>query len=287
MDHSTRRGYTLVEAAAVVVVLAIIACILLPMADRARLGDGLAVSLNNVRTILVAQQVYTEDHAGQIPMRGHGYANGQITGGWDTWNFGGKNCSQFWQTYASGVFDEPAYARPLAQYLTDVRIHRPVGYTNTGSGSTWNFVPGTPSASDRQSLEIEVFRSPRDQATRQRLWPNPTNGVSAYDDVGTSYFLNIKWWDQQDLAPLGFTARFNEGVRRVALTAGHTPSSYVWIHDQVADVVSTGSPSTRVKGEYGGVNMSVLGFIDGRAEYRQVTPSVLSGPGYTFLLPLP
>lgn len=37
-----------------------------------------------------------------------------------------------------------------------------------------------------------------------------------------------------------------------------------------------------IPGEFGGDNMSVVGFLDGRAAYIQVSPDSLIGPGYTF-----
>jgi prepilin-type N-terminal cleavage/methylation domain-containing protein len=281
-----RRGFTLIETVVALAMIVGLLVVLLPMGKSVRNADGMRDSILNVQQILIARAMYSEDHADQIPMRGSRYQNGQLSG-WDTWHFGGKNPSSIWRELYGGVFDESAYSRPLNAYLrTDgSRIPKPVGYLNTGSGSTWNFLPGNATNPQRASLKIPVFKSPGDVATRQRNWPNPTPGVSCYDDVGTSYLLNMKWWDQPGL-PSQFTARFNEGVNRIRLIANNpSPNTFVWVHDQIADLLVNSGPGAVIQGEFGGNNRSVLGFIDGRADYMQVTPGVSSGTGYTFFIP--
>jgi len=281
-EKQLRRGFTLIELAVVIILL--LALLLLPGLMRQRWnGAGLDVSMNNVRQILAATAHYRLDNAGRVPMRGVPYSNGIITGGWDTWNAFGKNCSSWWIGQA---FDESAYSRPLNSYLTPhERIPRPSGYLNTGSGSTWNFRPGTPTALQRQSFQLPVCKSPGDLATRQRNWPNPTPGISAYDDVGTSYTLNFVWWGQPGW-PSNFTQQFNAGTERIrTLQPNDTERPYAWIHDQVAEVVaSIHSPGFQIKGEFSGINKSVMGFLTGDVDYLTVTPGAGSGVGYTFLL---
>ena len=284
-----RRGFTLVEAATASVIVALVLVLLLPVARRQRLADGLQDSLNNVRQILGAAVQFHTD-TGQMPMRGGRYTNGQL-GGWDTWNYGGKNNRSGWASVFSGAFDESAYSRPLNQYLyPDVGIARPPGYVNVGSGSTWNFYGGTPSSGDRTNLQLPVFRSPGDHATYQGTvggvpYGTANPALSCYDDVGTSYHLNMKWWDQPEFAGLGFTARFNAGAARIAqLSSPASLSTYVWMHDQIADLVVNFGSGT---GEFGGANKSVCGFLDLHADYVTITPSVFSGPGYTFFIPNP
>lgn len=281
MPYNVRRGFTISELAVLVVLLAMV--LLLPGLMRQRWnGAGLDVSMNNVRQILTATAHYRLDNAGRVPMRGCGYAQGMITGGWDTWSSFGKNCNSYWQAQP---FDESAYGRALNAYLLESRIPRPAGYVNTGSGNTWTFNDGTPSALQRQSFQLPVCRSPGDVGTRQRNWPLVTLGISAYDDVGTSYFTNMKWWDQPGW-PSNFTQRFNAGTDRIrTLQPNDVERPFAWIHDQIADVVSnTFGSGFQIKGEFGGVNKSVMGFLTGDVDYLTVTPGAGSGTGYTFLL---
>jgi prepilin-type N-terminal cleavage/methylation domain-containing protein len=278
----SRPGFTLVELVMALVIISVLVVALLPMASRVSRQDSRKVaSRNNLRQILEARAAFSDDHAGQMPMRGAQYSFGQMSG-WDAWHFGGKNCNIYWQSLSSGLFDESAFSRPLNAYLIGFDIPQPIGYVNTGSGTTWNFHHGTATSQQRASLEIPVFRSPGDRATIQRTWPNPTPGVSCYNDVGTSYLLNMKWSSMPGL-PSNFTARFNEGVNRITLAALRPPpNEYVWIHDQNADRVSNAGSTAMIPGEFGGFNRCMVGFIDGRAEYMALVPGAFSGPGYNF-----
>jgi prepilin-type N-terminal cleavage/methylation domain-containing protein len=273
---SRRGGFTLIEVVAVAAIGTLLVLILLPISRRSRNADGLAQSMGNVRALLAAQGEYAMDTGDQVAMRGTGYGQGQITGGWDTWVFAGKNCSMSWLSSSGGVFDEPAYARPLNPYLVDEAMSRPIGYVSTGAGATWSFNHGHPTSQERERVQVPQCHSPGDVPRP------PTTGVSSYDDVGTSYHLNLKWWDAPGY-PSAFTARYDEGVRRIRLAFQGANTEYVWIHDQIADIVVNSPTNQPVMGEFGKLDRSVCGFVDGRAEYQFILHGTLSGPGYTFL----
>ncbi len=291
-----RRGFTLSELVVILVVLVLL--LLLPGLMKERWNaDGLSVSLNNVRQIMTATAHYRLDNAGRVPMRGCGYLQWRITGGWSTWNAFGKNNSDYWQGAFNGFFDESAHSRLLNSYLQPQIAPEPPSYMNTGAGTSsttfplpggWTFNHGTPTLSQRQSFTMKMCRSPGDVATRQRSWPNTTPGVSTYEDVGTSYLLNMRWWAQAGL-PGDFTLRYDAGTNSIR----NLPQKYfgqadretfVWCTDPTADVVAS-SAGISIPGEFGGTNMSVLGFLSGYAAYTQV--GGMSGPGYTFAIPWP
>ena len=301
MKSGNRRGFTLIELLVVIAIIALLIGILLPALGRARNAGRLAVSLNNCRQILIAQATYRFDKKDQIPMRGTGYAAGNMSG-WDTWSYGGKNCDILWN---GSVFDETAYTKPLNSYVyPDIILDVPTGYVNTGSGSTWNFNHGTPSTTDREKVQMPAFRSPGDRATYQGTVGGVPYGTinparSSYDDVGTSYHFNIKWWDQPGM-PAGFTQRFNEGVRRTRLATEFDPTGkFVWIHDQTADVVAnTSATGQGVMGEFGDKNKSVHAYLDGRVTYnlmkqgwlydgQQINGQWTVTGRYTFIFTLP
>jgi type II secretory pathway pseudopilin PulG len=277
------------------VVIALLIGILLPALSKARNASRITISLNNVRQIMLGFSTYRSENKDQIPMYGTGYYEGAITGGWDTWNYGGKNCDVYWQTYAGGVFDDPAFYRRLNAYLySGLTLERPTGHIDVGQGSSptgtpqperkyWNLTRGTLTPAQRTSLEMPAYRSPGDKTTRQRNWPQETPGVSSYDDVGTSYHTNMKWWDQNTITG-NFTQRYDQGVRRIRLASEFDPTNkFVWIHDQTADVVAnngTGPIPGRPQfmGEFGEKNKSVMGFLDARAEYNKMVSGSMYDP---------
>ncbi|MBX3376686.1 MAG: prepilin-type N-terminal cleavage/methylation domain-containing protein [Phycisphaeraceae bacterium] len=297
------RAFTLIELLVVIAIIALLIGILLPALSKARNASRITISLNNVRQIMLGFSTYRSENKDQIPMYGTGYNEGAITGGWDTWNYGGKNCDVFWQTYGGGAFDDPAFYRRLNNYLyTGVTIERPTGHVDVGQGSSpngtpqpgrkyWTLVRGTLTPAQRTSLEMPAYRSPGDKTTRQRQWPAETPGVSSYDDVGTSYHTNMKWWSQQNAnLPSNFTMRFDAGVRRIRLASEFDPTNkFVWINDQITDVIANwpgvGQQTTvpipqrpLFMGEFGEKNKSVLGFLDARAEYVKMTTGSLYDP---------
>jgi hypothetical protein len=122
---------------------------------------------------------------------------------------------------------------------------------------------------------MPVYRSPGDRATCQRNWPTPDFSLSSYDDVGTSYHINMKWWDQVTTG--SFTARYREGMRRIKLASEFDPTGkFVWIHDQTSDVVANAGTSTfKYIGEFQDVNKSVHAYLAGHVLYNKVVPHAL------------
>ena len=272
--HRT-RAFALVELACLVVLAAVLLIVLVGVGHGSRRAAGIQASVDRLRRISWAGQAYHLDNAGQAPMRMYGYNQGSVVNGWDGWFVGGKNCGVFWIP----SFDESAYSRPLNPYLYAGAIPVPAGYVNTGAGSTWTFNPGHPALPDRMGLQLEVFHSPGDRATRERNWPNADPTISGYDDIGTSYPVNMRWWDDPTLPHSSFTAQYNEGSRRIGLAFDGANPNYVWIGDQTMDVAPYFNTAT--PGEWGKPNASVVGFADGRVQYTHLVPNASSGPGYT------
>lgn len=283
--RQTRAAFTLIELLVVIAVISLLIGILLPALGRARNAGRQAISLSNVRQITTAAMVYREDFKGFLPMvlsyvpRGSAPMPGNSLAGACTWAFGGKNCNPYWAGAYGGAFDIEAADRPLNPYLyPDLTPDAPAGMVA---------LPAQDPA--RKTLEMFVFRDPSDFATHQRNWPEPDFRQTSYNDVGTSYHTNFKWFDELRNR-MGFAAGWNFGCLRFKVADAFQPSRMVWIGDESMDLV-TNHPDSRYqyRNGYGDINKAILGFMDGSARYTTMIPGNLpqsfANDQYTLVFP--
>ena len=290
MHRAIRRGFTLIELLVVIAIIALLLAILLPSLCGARFAARKTVSLSNVRQITAGAMTYREDYKSYMPLvlAYPGRYNPPLAtpppraNAWCTWTFGGKNCDAYWYTRSGGAFDIEAADRPVNPYV----------YPDTPL-----FAPPAPqrllqAAPERKSLQLDVFRRPFDVVSYQHGDFSSPNGpeeiaLNSYDDVGTSYHFQVKWFDQLDnrfpATPTmsGFDRAFNFGCDRLRLTDAFQPSRMVWLNDQTADVVAN-NPNVQFKlpvpargSGCKDFNKSVMAFMDGHASYLYVQPGNL------------
>ncbi len=259
------HGFTLIELLVVIAIIAVLVSILLPALARARLEALKTQSLSNLPSLNIAAASYGDDYNGFKPITAtyRRYPPGwpPTTNNACTWTFGGKNNDRGWVAISGGIYDVEAADRPLNPYVyPEVDITAPP-------------LPQTLGAFDerRTALELEAFRDPSDKLSYQKRWPSPnTDGLSSYDDVGTSYHSNLKWWFQLNG---GAVERVRIGADQIRLAEVWDSARFVWLHDQYADlVVNANSPDFRLENGYGDINRSLLAFMDGHAAYKRVIP---------------
>lgn len=274
-----RRAFTLIELLVVIAIIALLVAILLPALGKARKAALLAKSLSNIRQITTASKNYQDSNKDRMPLTVSTVPRGDRgnPGGWCTWAFGGKNCWPNAWVGANAVFDVEAADRPLNPYLTDDIIDAPAGN-----------VPLPQNDLARTIFQLPVFNDPSDKIGHQRAWPSENiDNTSCYDDVGTSYQFQVHWWDQLPTS-LPFLRRFAAGCARMTLADSFQPSRFVWIYDEYSDLVANNlNPNFRLKNGYDDINRSVMGFMDGHANYHPVypgaTPQSFDNALYTFI----
>ena len=278
MRNDMRKGFTLIELLVVVAIIALLIGILLPALSRAKKAAWMAISMSNIKQINTGVASYKSDNDDFMPLMVN-YFRGfepDVPGvgnrrGWCTWSFGGKNNNGWWATAAGKkIFDVEAADRPLNPYVHgDVSFYAPE-------------IPDRLAGDDiaRERDQAPVFKDPSDKATRQRDWPEPDDTISSYDDVGSSYHFNAKWFYQFHG---DFDKIFKLGTRQMRAADSFQPSRFVWVHDQTPDVVANGDEDTWIENGYGDINKGILGFLDGHGAYLKLEPGEFSGEGYTFL----
>ena len=273
------RAFTLIELLVVIAIIALLVGILLPALGKARNSARLVKSLSNNKQIMTANLTYRTDFKDRMPMIISGTANNV---GWSSWSYGGKNCNVRW---AGSVFDDSVAVRPINSY-----IYPETAFTTNLTGIA------------RTANELEAFRSPGDKGSFQFLAPYPRidKTLSSYDDVGTSYHLNMKWWEPvlsfmnarapqrggEDIKKY-WNRVLTDGMRRMTVAGSTDASKFVWIYDQTGDIVAEDPQRRNWVGEFGDRNKSVMAFLDGHGDYIQMLPGMFRGPNYNFHLALP
>jgi prepilin-type N-terminal cleavage/methylation domain-containing protein len=285
--HTLRRAFTLIELLVVIAIIALLIALLLPSVASVRLVAWRTISHSNLHNIVMAGFAYQDSYKGMLPCmpatqdRGMlpEYYPGGVTriplSAYCTWTFGGKNPRPFWDAYPS--FDVEAADRPLNPFLMDAPIYAPPAPQRLPMLSE-----------ERKTFQMPVFKDPSDKRGHQRNWPAPNvyspqerDIASCYDDVGTSYHFNVKWFDQlclpstpqQVLGTDNAMRLWYLGLRRLRAADTFTPSRFAWVHDEYADItVYETDPNKQVRNGYKDFNKSVMGFMDGHVAYVKLRP---------------
>jgi prepilin-type N-terminal cleavage/methylation domain-containing protein len=274
--ESGGRAFTLIELLVVIAIIALLIGLLLPSLRKARLEGWKVVSLTNCRSIGQAGAVYQTDAKGYLPIVPTGVPVPTTIDAFITWGGWGKFTSTWWAGGGGGVFDIAPSARPLNQYLY--------------SGLLPTAQQGNQS---RDTFQMPGFKDPSDKIGHQQTWDafqpsfgiaNPNaDGSSCYNDVGTSYLVQIKWFFQTNrYVGYNWTRAWKLGCDRMKTSDSFTPSRMIWVNDEYCDItINQVSDTAQIKNGYGDINKAVVTFIDGHARYMPMIPGGEGDPRST------
>ena len=243
------RAFTLIELLVVIAIIALLVSILVPALSQAREQAGLAVCLTNLRHLTAAGHFYGENNGDIWPVIPVLEVGNNIQ--FNSWRFGGKTSHDYWKDHYGGKNHHTLTERPMNPYAVGGAVY--------------------PDPPDRRT-ELPIYRCPSDVGSFQRqFWsadPPLNTSMSCYDDVGTTYQINVKWYM---IGPHG-AARWEE--YRDLFGRVQSPASFVWLHDHKMDFISETPYSAG--GDHGGMNMASAAFLDGHALYLYVVPDAVS-----------
>lgn len=273
-----QRAFTLIELLVVIAIIAILVAILLPALRGARLSAWKAVSMANIRSITGAGAGYQSDQRGYLPIVPTGVPVPDPIQGWVTWGGWGKFTGSFWQQN-NGLFDVVPAARPLNPYLYPDPL------------PTRANLLADPRL--RKSFQLPAFKDPSDRIGHQQQWnafqstfgvvTENTDGSSCYDDVGTSYLAQVKWFFQTSRYVGGnWTKAWQLGMDRMRLADNFDASRMIWVNDEYCDmIINQTSDTAQIKNGYSEINKAVVGFLDGHVRYMKIIPGGESDPRAT------
>jgi len=261
-------GFTLIELLVVVAIIALLISILLPSLRDAREQAKVAKCLANYKQLTTSSVQYFLDSNDNFPFFTEGAS------GICTWSYGGKTTSDYWK---GGPFWIPATERPMNEYLMGTKVEPDI---YEGGQIV-------------QRTEIPVLRCPSDNYSHQHMFQNPgedVQGMSCYDDVGTSFHWNlhamfdVDWnGDRNPWVQPGSWQQIGQLLVKQVL-AKHSSTYVMYLPDPMDWALDDMNKTIEV-GNHGKFGKHCLGFLDGHAQYMYCDTRSWCGVGWEAINP--
>ncbi|MEM9082611.1 MAG: hypothetical protein AAGB34_03365 [Planctomycetota bacterium] len=269
-----------------------------------------------MREITIAGREYAIDNDDRFPMsaaRGGDIA--RPTTAYCSWMYGGATTHPYWarrRAQWSSPLQDKAGGFNLMPYQLGLKSGHATPHNSPGL-NTYIYPelvtyyepaprsshPLATSTEPVERKELDIFNCPSDNSTFQRSFSQLSyrspelvrdSSISTYEDVGTSYQLNISWvlsmkeeypFRSLQLAPgENYTeAIYEKGLNMFRAGSARVPTNFAWLKDEVADVIT--SYAWSMTGMHGGTNKTKLAFFDGSVHYLEVKPGELNTGTYS------
>jgi hypothetical protein len=272
MSVKRNRSARAVAPADVIVSMSLVSLVLLilmPAVRETRQQAEIDTCLTNLSRVMRATTMYLVDYQDRFPYQSRPDAIARFSAL-------GKTNADYWRTSSGGNLSYPGHERPLNPYIT--------GY------------PLQPDAMDGDDVVARTpmpeVRCPADNISHQRRlsFANGTTlyGTSTYDDVGTSYLVNI-----HALHDVSWNGNSNPWQAPGTWnSAGRALLRDVLAHDADRYTMFYGDPmawglhrSELTIGNHGELGMHSAGYMDGHADYRYRDTRAHCGPGWLTINP--
>lgn len=259
--RSRRLALTLVDAVVGASMLGFVGVLVVPVLRTVDEEARIAVCLGNVRQLMTATSQYLDDYDDRFPVvvQQAGGAYGVCS-----WSYGGKTADDYWKDVSSGVFYIPAAERPINPYLLGAwvepdQVHEGVVIART---------------------EVPVLRCPSDHYSHQRSPYEDPPPFGSYDDVGTSYHVNLHAIEDTNIDVwAGDGAGWNLLAQRLVRDVQNGQSAtFTWYVENPMDAAL--HDLTLRLGDHGTVATYTAGFLDGHAVNQFMDTTRWCGPGW-------